>query len=318
MIMQITFTPIQFVKPIESSVNKPHVRLAPLKSDTVSFSARNFLAQPEDEIIAKIIKSVKNEKNCLGVGSEAEVFQVEGTNYCVRLPYGNIEDDAELISYFSDFDLNVNDEDKVNHVVARLGNGATLMRKINGCPVVNVGMNTIEAFSSLIRVSQLPQTAYCNLLRQIAEAYKKDMMFDPYGTNVIADTQNMTAIDFYKKQSSYKDDLSPLRDIYDALVAIKNPPVRAEKNIIKKIYNSALIELAPNNTPCLEPEEFEIYKFTVDLLNDKKINDEEFDNLWGAFIKVSKYKELELAGYNASPELEHSIEHAKAVLDKVF
>ena len=318
MIMQITFTPVQFVKPKEFTANKQYVKPSMYGCDTVSFSARNFLAQSEDKIIATIIKSVKNEENCLGIGSEAEVFQVEGTNYCVRLPYGNIEDETELISYFSDFDLNVSEEDKINHVVAKLGHGATLMHKINGRPVINIGMNAVDAFTSIIRVSKLPQSAYCNLLRQISEAYKKDMMFDPYGTNVIADTQNMTAIDFYKKQTIYKDDLNPLGDIYDALVAIKTPPARAEKNIIKKIYNAALIELAPNHKPCLDPEEFEIYKFTLDLLNDKKINDKEFDNLWSAFTKVSKYKELELSGLNASPELEHSIENAKAVLDKVF
>ena len=316
--MQITLTPIQFVKPKNSAENKQYTKIAPLMNDTVSFSARNFLAQPEDKIISTIIKSIKNEENCLGVGSEAEVFRVEGTNYCVRLPYINIEDDAELISYFGNFDLNVNDEDRINHVVAKLSNGATLMHKINGRPVLNIGMNAVEAFSSVMRVSQLPQSAYCNLLRQIASAHKKDMVFDPYGTNVIADTQNMVAIDFYKKQSAYSEDWNPLMDISEALMSVKNIPPRAEKNIIKKIYNAALLEFAPKNIPCLEPEEFQIYKFTADLYNERKLNDAEFENIWKAFKDVQKLKELELAGFNASPELECSIENAKAVLDKIF
>ncbi len=316
--MQINFS---LIKPINNPISNASYQIKPQfenNIDTVTFSARNFLAQPEDKIIATIIKSIKNENNSLGVGSEAEVFQIEGTNYCVRLPHSNIDDDTELISYFGDFDLKVNNEDKVNHVVARLSNGATIMKKINGRPVFSIGMTPMGVLESIFKVSQLPQSAYCNLLNQISEAYKKDMIFDPYGTNVIFDSQSLTAIDFYKTQSIYKEDLYPLNDIYDALVNIKEPPIGCEKAIIKKIYKAAVMELEPQKIPCLEPEKFEIYKFTSDLCKDKKINDKEFEKIWNSFNELIKYKELELDGVDVISSLENAVIRTKEVLDEVF
>ena len=317
--MQINFTPISYTNNNCSITAKPSVKFQYRNvTDSVSFSARNFLAQPEDKIISTIIKSIQNEQNCLGVGSEAEVFQIEGTNYCVRLPYSRIDDDTELISYFNDLNLKVNKEDQVNHVVARLSNGATIMNKINGRPVFSVSMTPMAILDSISKVSKLPQSAYCNLLNQIASAHKKDMMFDPYGTNVIFDSQSLTAIDFYKRQSRYKEDMYPLNDIYDALVNIKAPPLGCEKAIIKKIYKAALAEFEPQKTPCLKPEEFEIYKFTLDLCKDKKINDKQFEKIWNSFNELIVQKELELTGVDVSSRLENAIVNTKEVLDEVF
>ena len=317
--MQISFTPIKYTNYSAVTNAKHHTRSQFENNvDTVSFSARNFLAQPEDKIIATIIKSIKNEENCLGVGSEAEVFQIEGTDYCVRLPHSNIDEDTELISYFGDFNLQVNKEDKINHVVARLSNGATIMNKINGRPVFSIGMTPMGILDSIFAVSKLPQSAYCNLLNQIAAAYKEDMIFDPYGTNVIFDSQSMTAIDFYKRQSMYKEYTYPLNDIYDALVNIKEPPIGCEKVIIKKIYKAVLSELEPQKIPCLNPEEFDIYKFTLDLCKDKKINDKQFEKIWNSFNELIKYKESELAGIDVGTSLEDAITNARDVLDEVF
>ncbi len=320
--MQVIFNPLKSIPNVNryqdnSNKNKTYLQTKP---DVVSFSARDFLSLPEDVIFERIIKSVNNPENLIGTGSSAEVYKIENTSYCVRIPYDEEtkKDEYYMINCCSDFNLNVLDKDKVNHVVARLGGGATIMKKINGSPVLDIKTNAEGAIKSAIKVSKLPLSAYCDLLHQIADAYKQDMVFDAYGTNVIADTQNLVAIDFNKMNPRYKEPLKPLISMYESLVCVSEVPTKVENTIIKKILKAALKEVEPGQKPCVELDELDTLDFISWIYRFKKIDEEQFENLWDSFNDVRNYKSVELAGLNSEPVLARKIAETSKLVDEIF
>ena len=134
--MQINFLNIpQIYKLPKSSIsNNEKIKFNPqLRTDTVSFSGNNDLLNlSNEEIIEKIKISITNPKNFIGEGSEAKVYKIENSSYCVRLNYL----DSKKFNKTS-LCRNINDADKVNHIVAKLGKYSSIMRYIDGYPVLS-------------------------------------------------------------------------------------------------------------------------------------------------------------------------------------
>lgn len=314
--MKVAFTPISNL--CHNFYSNPFQRKNDLKCDVVSFSGKNFLEQSEDEIFEKIIKSLRDKKNFMGFGAEAEVFQIENTGYCVRLPYGDENDRYRLIDVCSDLSFELSEEDKINHIVAKLGAGATIMKKIPGKAILKTNMTHQEAIDSIKKVSEIPVSGYNKLLKQISHADKYNMVFDAYGTNVLADEQSLVAIDFMKTLPRYKRELKPLMEMRDALINIGNVPPKLEKAVLYKIFCAMLNEFEPNNKPCLELEQFDTLELLIDLHEKRMLNREQFELLWSSFKDLKRFKSFELDGFNASPELENTILENKKLLKEVF
>ena len=54
--------------------------------NTLSFKGVDLMSLPEADVLEKVRNSVLPE-NFLGAGTEAEVYRIKDTNYCVRIPY---------------------------------------------------------------------------------------------------------------------------------------------------------------------------------------------------------------------------------------
>lgn len=64
----------------------------------VKNSKQEFLSLPSEEIIKKIEESLKNIKNKLGTGAEANVWRIKNSSYCVRIPIGVYLDEKDSIN----------------------------------------------------------------------------------------------------------------------------------------------------------------------------------------------------------------------------
>ena len=94
------------------------------KRRITSFRSRDLLDLPQKDILAKVQNSVTPD-NFLGQGTEAEVYRIKGTKYCVRIPY--LAQDIYRL-----YTKELTPIDKVNHVVAKLGFGASIMKYFEG------------------------------------------------------------------------------------------------------------------------------------------------------------------------------------------
>ena len=160
-----------------------------LEKDVVNFSKKEFLTLPPKEIWARIKASLSNAKNFIGIGGEAKVWKIEGTNYCIRIVY-----DA-VINQNLKPDFNISEKDKVNHVVAKFDDDFTIMPVIEGVTFYSNKINNDKVASI---VENMPQEAFDRLFLQVYHAEKIGMKFDSGPCNIIINPEEltMTAIDF--------------------------------------------------------------------------------------------------------------------------
>ena len=106
-----------------------------LSCDKVCFSGQNvdFLKLPKKEIYKRVQESINNF-NLLGYGTEGSVYAIDGTDYCIK--FSRNSDSRK--SLCKNLTFKVSEQDKVNHVVAKLGNSAVIMQKIKGIPVSEI------------------------------------------------------------------------------------------------------------------------------------------------------------------------------------
>lgn len=311
-ISNIDRQPTGFVGYFESQ--KTRVSLA---KDTVIFAGKkDLLSQPKEKIFQKICKSI-SLKNKLGKGAEATVYRVKGSNYCVKTPFFS----KDIDSYFS-LDLTI--KDKINHVVAKLGNGCMLMNFIKGMPVATIDEDPekLEYIEELIE--DFPVESYSKLIKQITYAHKNEMVFDNHWANVIInpEKQTFTAIDFYSMDKyDYADiyDPTPLRSIF---VSVMNMRANSDQMQIctKKLLKAGLEEMKPNYQPYIAPEEFDFTDFLQWLISYKKISltTENLDILKQSFNKIIELKTNELAGKPVKKSLIKEIDLTNKIIDEVL
>ena len=204
------------------SVKYPN--LMPLARDTVSFKAKfarpkDLMDLPRKEIIQNCIEALKKNIQ-IGKGQEATVYKIEdyANQYCLRYERKSKANLDKL-----ELDFNLDDYDKANFVVAKLGEGITLLKYIPGIPLKIMrnsdtpsGIKVKESLQELI-ANNFPEESFTKIIQQIEENRSKGIIFDRKGENLLVDPmiQEMTAIDFSPK--FHDIEYNPISYIYHAL-----------------------------------------------------------------------------------------------------
>lgn len=141
--MQITFNPqLNFNYSKKVNTSQKFSRMSNIQCDTVSFSgrgAKDLMELPAKRILSECRKAIK-DNIVLGEGKEARVYKLQDyPQYCIRCEKR------------SNFDINkltlskrLNNYDKLNHVVARLDEGTSLMKYIPGVPLKIMDTDTAD------------------------------------------------------------------------------------------------------------------------------------------------------------------------------
>ena len=220
-------------------------------SYNVNFRGRDLLELPKSDVFQRINSSL-NYENFLGQGVEAEVYRIKDTDYCVRIPYNTNEK-----MYMSDYSKSLTPMDRINHIVAKLGFGTSIMKFFPGhTPKENMDNAYYrDIFQS--RIANMPLKSYTELLHQIAEGINNDMIYDFSGGNLIVDFDNnkLTAIDFGEIKEDSRG-IRPLSEIYHVLTCYGSKKETGKK-IFDKVVQTGLEEFKPGKIPCIDVELFD-------------------------------------------------------------
>ena len=283
--------PYKFIKHKSQPINNFSIILRPsLSKDTVSFGHNpDLLDLPKQEIFKTIRKNVKAE-NFIGAGYEAKCYKIPNTAYCVRIPNDNPK------NYDKFYSKDVSPAEKINHVVANLGGGARVQKYIEGYPVEFIEGDGIDKTREFVAdiVDKMPLASFRDMLHQISNAYKYDMMFDSVGFNVIVNPLNktMTVIDFYKKDDDIFESLNPLSSMYASLINSKTT-FEQKKRIAAKVLLAALDEFEPQHCPCMRYQELDFNRFITKNLQSGLISNEKFGKLLAN--KLSQLQDIKSA-----------------------
>jgi hypothetical protein len=277
-------------------------------SDKVCFGkSSSFLSKSKEKIFDQIDEAVENSENFLGAGSEAEVYKIPNTDYCVRLPYGT-KDPIYKLQYSKDISI----KEKINHAVAKLGGGASIMKYIPGFTYCS-SEAPMEKVAEMI--DEMPQQAFDKLLHQVNYASEHGMYFDTGYRNIIIDPikKEMTAIDF---GSSISPDL--LNGIYCALTPHATN-MEHRKICGMKVITAGLNELKPKVKPNVRLEELSFDKIVSELqfrgvFASTAIKNVFLDNL----NKIKELKLQEIRGIDTHVELNGSFKVVNSLIRQIL
>ncbi|MCM1003074.1 MAG: hypothetical protein NC408_01895 [Candidatus Gastranaerophilales bacterium] len=202
--MRIVFNPINMnnTNPRTAVFQGGRNKLPAPAQDLFIKSTEDLLSLPRNEIFKRIRNSFMKEENMLGRGGDAEVWKIENSDYCVRVPHDSFG------RIFSRFSKRLNRDDRSNHVVAKLAQNATIMKFIPG---FTFDGKKNEDKKIALMIENMPVEAFTDLFKQIKTAeHNSDLSFDCGFKNIIInpEKQTMTAIDFYKSEDHlFKDEI---------------------------------------------------------------------------------------------------------------
>lgn len=227
-----------------------------IKQKVLSFRGHDFLDLPEKDIFEKLKETVTPE-NFLGQGTEAEVYRIKGTDYCVRIPH------LSLDIYRFGYTKELTPIDKVNHVVAKLGFGASIMKYFDGIVPKWYQKNEYNRHKLQENIAQMPVKSYSDLLHQIAGAVDNEMLFDFSGGNLIVNTekQKLTAIDFNGITDNPRP-VRPLSEMYSVLTSYGSEE-KTGKKIFDKIVDAGLKEFRKKSIPCMDVALFDFLELCL-------------------------------------------------------
>lgn len=283
--------------------------------DSVSFGKGNFLTHQKEEIFKSIENSVKHPSNFLGEGSEAAVYRIEGTNYCVRLPHSTPGDLKVPIfdAIKTDFNLNISPQDKINHTVAKLGGGATIMPVLNGFNYF--AHNTCKKEVAQM-VEELPQSTYDDFFSQICEAKKLGMRFDVGYKNILIDPvqKKIICIDFYEDSGG-----TVMSSMYHPLVYDGVSTSKQQKLCAGKIFYAVLNDLKAGHQPSFDPYSYGVCRFVNNLAAKNLIESDSYKRLLSAGMKdLMELKYQELKGLDVRCNIEGSQKFLRALVKQLF
>ena len=254
-----------------------------LKRDAVSFKSKDFLELSNEETYRKIQESIVPE-NFIGKGTEAVVYRIKGTNYCVRIPYETLGAFSKNLSTNIQYcNKNILPEEKVNHVKIILNYGAKVLDFIEGtCPKSYVGDNN-KRYELQREIAQMPMKSYTELLHQIANGIDNEMAYDFSGGNLIVNTKEkkLTAIDFLSLSENYRE-VKPLSEIYSVITAY-GAEQSVGKKIFENVFHSGLEEFKSKKTPCMDVELFDF-----DSLCNQRIKETKMEHTEKLMQKISQ------------------------------
>ncbi len=292
-----------------------------LKCDTLCFRGRDLLDLPETDVIKKVRESVKPE-NFIGQGTDAEVYKINDSNYCVRIPH--IANNMYGYTYSKD----LSPIDKVNHVKIKLGFGATIMDYFDGVTPKEYQNNNYYRNIFQEKIAKFPIKSYTDFLHQIAGAIDNELVFDFSGGNLIVnlEKQKFTAIDFYNIGDNPRQ-IKPLCEMYSVLTCYGTKEDTSKK-LFDKVINAGLEEFRPNNIPCMDVELFDFTDLVMKRNGDTKFRSknvtEEISNILELKTQISQaVKELknikkeEIINKELAPILSEKISEVKKLLNKI-
>ena len=215
----ISFKSSKIVNLPESILSKCKFTIKKLLPKNSNIRPRDLMDLPEKQII-EICQNALKKKISLGKGQEATVYKIEEfpREYCIR-------EDRRLCKSFDNLKLNfkLDKFDKANFVVAKLGEGLTLLKYISGIPLKIMrnsdtvsGIKVKESMQELI-ANNFPEESFIKVLNQIEKNRANGIIFDRKGENLLVDPmiQEITAIDFSPKFNDIE--YNPISYIYHAL-----------------------------------------------------------------------------------------------------
>ncbi len=282
---------------------------AAIKRDIVSFSGKekDFLELSEKEIFEKINQS-KNSEYFLGSGREAKVYRIADTPYVVRIAKSSKQDLTQRLSF------NLSEQDKINHIVAKLGGDSSIMKYLPG--------ENCFSYKNQKELFNLPQESYYNLYKQICYAKDNDMYFDCSSSNIIYNPKNksLTAIDFYKRDDEFPENTKPLVSIFSALTTttLDFQPENF-KHLLASLLNVALKELEPETKSVQSVTELSL----TSLFRNFEVCYEDslppqYDILKKTFYEALQLKYEESFGKDVKKELNGRIKMCKALIKQVL
>ena len=229
----------------------------PLKNHINSDS--EFLSLPKKDIFEKIKTSLTNNQNRMGRGGDAEVWKIEDSDYCIRIPHDSFG------KIFSGFSRHLTREDRANHTVLKLGQKATIMPIIKG---YTFGDNDTENKKVAKMIEEMPVEAFTELFKQIKTAeHNSNLSFDIGMQNIIINpkTKTMTAIDFFKSpEHLFKNEI--FCGIFESLCRSNLSSLEQMRNCAGKLMLAALSIQKTN--PEMKPFESGFYEFITKLKNN--------------------------------------------------
>lgn len=257
----------------------------------LSFRGKDLLELSKEDIFQKVKESIKPE-NFIGQGTEAKVYRLNDSDYCVRIPY-EIDD-----LYTNSYSRDLTPVDRVNHTKIKLGFGATIMEFFDGIIPKNYMNNESERYKLQKIIARMPIKSYSDLLHQIANAIDNDMFFDYSGGNLIIDTkkQRFTAIDFCKMPCDFPRAIRPLTEMYNVLTCY-GAELDTGKKIFDKIVSAGLEEFKPENIPCMDLALFDFEDLLLKRNRDNKLDKNNLSGQINEFLDLKcnilkKLKEL--------------------------
>lgn len=297
-------------------LNLYHVNASKLKAlqkDVVSFtgtSDEDLLSLNKQLILSRVRKAANNEKNYMGQGGEARVYDIPNTPYCVRVLH-------KTKKPFADISFDVTPQDEINHVVAKLSEGATIMRKVPGYSPFPQKMNRYSLAEYNRMIVDMPFSAYYDLYKQITHARNHGMSFDSAWANLIINPigKNLTAIDFYKNESHS----NILKKMYGALMMPVDKSMEDQRTCAKKVLSILAEEYKPNHKMMMKEFDKDFPVFFYQLFESGVMpNFKNIDLVCSIINKMQTLKANEMAGLDVTDSLNGCIKVYRALLNQVF
>lgn len=245
--MQITFNPqLNFNRPEKTIAFRKFSQKPTHQYDTVTFSGRitkDLMELPAKRILLECKKAIK-DNIILGEGKEARVYKIQAyPQYCIRCEKS------------SNFDINqfklskrLSSYDKLNHVVAKLDEGTSLMKYIPGVPLKIMDTDTADGIKVKNTIKGLvannfSESPFKKIIAQVEDAKAKGIDFDRRGENLHVDplSQEMVCFDFSPR---YHDTAyNPISYIYSALDVDKTEYAPKVFGKLCKAYAQRLLEV---------------------------------------------------------------------------
>ena len=298
------------------NTNQNNYYLRNSSKSNINFRGTDFLDLPKEDILKRVKESIAPD--CfIGNGTDADVYKIKNTQYCVRLPHIS----SDMCNF--DFSKELTSADKVNLVEAKLGFGATIMKIIKGVVPKNFSQNEFARYKFQSKIADMPLSSYTDLLHQIANATDNEMFFDCSGGNLIVDFDNnkFTAIDFYSV-TDYPKPVKPLTEMYSVLTSYGSTRAVSQR-IFNKIILSGLEEFKPQVIPCMDLALFDFiglayYQLSLNKLKSKLENTNQeikiIDNLTKSVSELKSIKKKEIQNKELAPLLCEKIKEVKKCL----
>lgn len=244
--MQITFnSQLNFNKPKKTVAFRKFSQPPALQCDTVTFSGRatkDLMELPAKRILLECKKALL-DNIILGEGKEAIVYKLQDyPQYCIRCEKR------------SNFDINqlklskkLDTYDRLNHVVARLDKGTSLMKYIPGVPLKIMATDTADGIKVKNTIKGLvannfSEHPFKKVIAQVEEAKSKGIDFDRRGENLHVDPLNQEMICFDFSPKYHDTGYNPISYIYSALDVDKTEYAPKVFGKLCKAYAQRLLE----------------------------------------------------------------------------